>query len=54
LNGANPIQMLTATVFELRPNDIVFVSEQPVTAWNRVIGQLTPQLLSAVVNSTSP
>jgi polysaccharide export outer membrane protein len=54
LNGSNPVQMLTATVFELRPNDIIFVSEQPVTAWNRVIAQITPQLLSAVVNATSP
>lgn len=54
LNGANPIQMLTATVFELRPNDVIFVSEQPVTAWNRVLAQLTPQLLNAVVSATSP
>jgi polysaccharide export outer membrane protein len=54
LNGSNPVQMLTATVFELRPNDIIFVSEQPVTAWNRVIAQITPQLLSAVVTSATP
>lgn len=51
LNGANPIQMLTATVFELRPNDIIFVSEQPVTKWNRVISQITPQLFNSIINA---
>jgi polysaccharide export outer membrane protein len=51
LNGANALEMLTATVFEMRPNDIIFVSEQPVTAWNRVIAQITPSLLNAVVNA---
>ena len=54
LNGANPIQMLTATVFELRPNDIVFVSEQPVTKWNRVISQLTPQLFNTIISAAAP
>lgn len=51
LNGSNPIQMVTATVFELRPNDIIFVSEQPVTKWNRVISQITPQLFSSIINA---
>jgi polysaccharide export outer membrane protein len=54
LNGANPVQMLTATTFELRPNDIVFVSEQPVTKWNRVISQITPQLFNSIIAAASP
>jgi polysaccharide export outer membrane protein len=46
--------MLNATKIELRPNDIVFVSQQPVTRWNRVVQQIVPSLIlagaSAVAN----
>lgn len=54
LDGRNPINMLNATKIELRPNDIIFVSQQPVTRWNRVVQQLVPSLIlfgaSAVAN----
>ena len=54
LDGRNPVNMLNATKIQLRPNDIVFVSQQPVTRWNRVVQQLVPSLLvagtSAVAN----
>ena len=54
LDGSNPINMLNATKIELRPNDIVFVSQQPVTRWNRVVQQIVPSLIlagaSAVAN----
>lgn len=53
LNGQDATNILTATIFQLRPNDVVFVSEQPVTVWNRVIAQITPALISAGVNATS-
>ena len=46
LNGRNAANLSVATVMEMRPNDIVFVAEQPITVWNRVINQLTPNLLS--------
>lgn len=46
LDGRNAANLTLATRFELRPNDIVFIAEQPVTRWHRVIEQLTPSLLS--------
>jgi polysaccharide export outer membrane protein len=31
---------------ELRPGDVIFVAEQPVTRWNRVIDQITPSVIN--------
>ncbi len=42
LDVKNAVNLLLATKMQLRPNDIVFVAEQPVTAWNRVISQILP------------
>lgn len=42
IDGSDPINLLLATRMELRPDDMIFVSEQRVTAWNRVIGKLVP------------
>ncbi|WP_189641136.1 polysaccharide biosynthesis/export family protein [Paramylibacter ulvae] len=53
LNAKNAADMLTATVFELRPNDMIFVSEQPVTVWNRVVTQITPSLITATLGANS-
>jgi len=50
LNAANVANLATAAMFEMRPNDIVFVSEQPVTAWARVVNQLVPTLISQAVS----
>lgn len=44
LNAENAVNLAVATQFEIRPNDVVFVSEQPVTSWNRAISQILPQL----------
>lgn len=44
LNAENAVNLAAATQFEIRPNDVVFVSEQPITSWNRVISQILPQL----------
>lgn len=44
LNAKNAANMIFATRFELRPNDVIFVAEQPVTRWNRVINQILPSL----------
>lgn len=49
LDGRNAASFLLATRFELRPNDVIFVAEQPVTRWNRVIRQITPSLISTSV-----
>jgi polysaccharide export outer membrane protein len=42
LDVKNAANLLLATKMQLRPNDIVFVAEQRVTAWNRVISQILP------------
>ncbi|AWI86785.1 sugar transporter (plasmid) [Alloyangia pacifica] len=47
LDGRNAANFLLATRFELRPNDVVFVAEQPVTRWSRVVTQITPSLITS-------
>jgi polysaccharide export outer membrane protein len=44
LDAGNAVNLAVATRLEVRPNDIVFVAEQPVTSWNRAISQILPQL----------
>lgn len=46
LDGRDATNFMLATRFELRPNDVIFVAEQPVTRWGRVIRQITPSLLT--------
>jgi len=46
LDLRNAANMLLATRFELRPNDVVFIAEQPVTKWNRVVNQITPSIIN--------
>lgn len=46
LDARNAGNLILATRFELRPNDVVFVAEQPVTRWNRVVAQITPTLIN--------
>ncbi len=48
LDARNAANLILATRMELRPNDIVFIAEQPVTRWNRVITQITPSLITSV------
>ncbi|WP_078059063.1 polysaccharide biosynthesis/export family protein [Tropicimonas marinistellae] len=51
LNAKNAASLLLATRFELRPNDIIFVAEQPITSWNRVISQMGPGVFNSTINS---
>lgn len=44
LDTRNAANFVLATQMELRPGDIIFVAEQPITRWNRVISQLLPTL----------
>ena len=44
LNAENVANFVLATRMELRPKDIIFVAEQRVTAWNRLISQIIPTL----------
>ena len=46
LDARNAANLLLATRFELRPNDVIFVSEQPITKWSRVINQITPSIIN--------
>nr|WP_199252611.1 polysaccharide biosynthesis/export family protein [Chachezhania sediminis] len=47
LNGRDASNFVLTTRFELRPNDVIFVAEQPVTKWSRVITQITPSLITS-------
>ena len=49
LDVRNAANMVVATRMELRPNDIIFVSEQPVTKWNRAVAQIMPSLITTTV-----
>ncbi|MFW2542756.1 polysaccharide biosynthesis/export family protein [Primorskyibacter sp. 2E107] len=49
LDGRNAANFMLATRFQLRPNDVIFVSEQPVTRWSRVIRQITPSIITTTV-----
>lgn len=53
LDGSNPVNMILATQLQMRPNDIVFVGQQRVTQWNRVIQQLVPSLVLAGANAAA-
>ena len=51
LDARNATNFVMATRFELRPNDVIFVAEQPVTRWNRVIQQITPSIISITASA---
>lgn len=46
LDGANVVNMTIATRFLMRPDDIIFIEEQPITKWNRALNQIFPTLLN--------
>lgn len=47
LDARNAANFALMPSFELRPNDIIFVAQQPITRWNRAISQILPTLFSA-------
>lgn len=49
LDATTATGMMLATRLELRPDDVIFVAEQPVTRWNRVIDQISPSLIAIPV-----
>lgn len=53
LNTKNAAALTLAARFELRPNDIIFVAEQPVTKWNRTISQITPSLITYAISAVN-
>lgn len=44
LNALNAANLILATRFELRPNDVIFVAEQPVTTLDRLVSQIAPTI----------
>lgn len=53
LDGSNVVNMVLATQMELRPSDIIFVAEQPVTRWNRAVRQIVPSLITSGVRAAT-
>ena len=49
LDAQNAANLTLATRFELRPDDIIFVAENPVTKWGRTIDQITPSLITTPI-----
>lgn len=47
---SNAANIVLATRMELRPNDIIFVTQRPVTSFNRVVQQLTTTLILTAIN----
>ncbi|MFW2588411.1 polysaccharide biosynthesis/export family protein [Sagittula sp. SSi028] len=46
LNAVNAANLVRATEFEMRPNDVIFVEEQPITKWSRALNQLFPTVIN--------
>ncbi|WP_238547821.1 polysaccharide biosynthesis/export family protein [Meridianimarinicoccus roseus] len=46
LDARNPGNLILATQMQLRPNDFIFIEEQPITKWNRVVSQFVPSLFN--------
>lgn len=42
LDARDATRFAVATAMEMRPNDVVFINPQPVTNWNRTLGQIIP------------
>ncbi len=53
LNAKNVGSLVVATALKMRPDDFVFIAEQPITRWNRVIQQAVPSLFVSVANAAS-
>ena len=54
LNAKNVVDLVVATRFQMRPNDIVFIAEQPVTRWNRALQQIMPSLILSTAAAVAP
>jgi polysaccharide export outer membrane protein len=49
LDANNAANLSLASMFEMHPGDVVFVAEQPITAWNRTISQVLPNVFTSLV-----
>ncbi|SMX38842.1 Polysaccharide biosynthesis/export protein [Maliponia aquimaris] len=53
LDAGNAANLLLMTRFEMRPNDIVFIEEQPITKWGRALQQAFPSILNAAAGAAN-
>ena len=42
LNAQSPTRLMVADAMELRPNDILYVAEQPIISFNRTLATIVP------------
>ena len=56
LDAQNPTRLVVADAMELRPNDILYVAEQPIVSFNRTLASITPLriLLRDIQNDDIP
>lgn len=47
LNASDAANFVVATRMQMRPNDVIFIAEQPVTKWNRTVQQMIPSLMTS-------
>lgn len=53
LDASNAINLTVATQMQMRPDDIVFIEEQPITRWNRALQQFFPVLINSAANAVN-
>ena len=53
LDLSNPTRLALADDFQLRPNDIIFISDQPVSQFTRVVSRINTALRSSLGLATS-
>ncbi|TMV67344.1 sugar transporter, partial [Thioclava sp. BHET1] len=53
LNAKNAANLVLAAHFKLHPDDIIFVAEQPITKWNRVLQQFIPSFITTTTTAAT-
>ncbi len=53
LNMANVGNIPLATKFMVKPNDVIFAEEQPITKWSRALEQFFPTLIGTAASATN-
>jgi len=53
LDADNAANLSLASMFEMHAGDVVFVTEQPITSWNRAFSQILPSLFLSAANAAT-
>jgi polysaccharide export outer membrane protein len=53
LDMANVGNIPLATKFVVKPNDVIFAEEQPITKWSRALEQFFPTLIGAATSASN-